>query len=129
MRYYKPILSLHPVCYIRSPKLTVLSHKGLKRVWFLLDLKSPVVGPARGAGMLAAGRHLSIVQVQLRFVRPLYEHPAAPCHALAVRLRRGLSRLGCSNKCTITCCCGPEEQEGTHGCASVYSLHFVISLL
>ncbi len=46
---------------------------------FLLDPESPVVGPARGAGMLATCRHLSIARVQLRFVCPLYQHPVSPC--------------------------------------------------
>ena len=82
---------------------------------FLLDPESPVVGPARGAGMLAAGCHLSIVEVQLRFVCPLYQHPVSLRPSPAILSSGRPSPLDCWNKCIMFCCSGQGEQTETHG--------------
>ena len=56
------------------------------RIPFLLDPQPPVVGPARGAGMLPAGGDLPIVQVQFGFIGSLHPHQASSSLDLLLRL-------------------------------------------
>jgi hypothetical protein len=62
----------------------------------LLDLQSPVVGPAGGPGVLVAGSHLPISQIQFGFLGPLHPHAGASFHSPTAAVVRGrVSLLGC----------------------------------